>query len=660
MVEIIENINDAVNEVVWGIPFMVLLIGTGLYLTIRLRFFQFTHLITAWNETFGTFFTRRQSGEAGAITSFQAVSSAMAGTIGVGNIAGVSAAIATGGPGAVFWMWISALVGMATKFGEASLAVKYREIDPETGEVSGGVMYSIQNGLGQKWKPLAVLYAILSGFAAFGIGNMVQSNTVASELQDRLDIPGFAVGIVLLIFVGLVTLGGITRIAQTTEKIVPFMAILYMLASLIIIVLNLPAIPAAIGSIFYYAFNPSEAIGSFEGAAVGMAVQFGFARGIFSNEAGLGATSIVHAQAKNTPARQGMWGIWEVFIDTIIVCTMTALPILVTGSLGTGETGAVLASTSFDAALPGAGGWIITIGIVLFAYSTMLTWNFYGEKSWEYVFGSRVVIGYRVLFLGFIFVGAIGGLELVWGIADTMNGLMAAPNLISLLLLAKPIVGAKNNYFKFNEYHSELVLEVDDDIEERYPNLPLGKLGIVSDFSDDQVQVIFINQLEEGNFDYIYSWYEKEDIRRPILEQKQGEEKVNLQTAQEIASVIKEQLKAKSEIEELKQHQNKVNKLISLVSKSDVYQSQQEVYQKALKELETLINKAEELEQVYARFIQELLIGREVAAYDADQIPNSHFSIHERSKKIKEDYQQMKDTVTAYNELLNGEELKDN
>lgn len=448
MIETIESINGVINGVVWGPPFMVLLMGTGLYLTIRLKFFQFTHLIPAWNQTFGQFFSGRATGEPGAITSFQAICSAMAGTIGVGNIAGVSTAMALGGPGAVFWMWMSALVGMATKFGEAALGVRYREINPQTGEVSGGVMYYIEKGLGQSWRWLAVVYALLSGLAAFGIGNMVQSNTVAAELQTRLGLPPAITGIIILVLVGMVTLGGITRIAKTTEKIVPTMAVLYVVGSTLIVLLNLSQVPAAIGAIFYYAFNPSDALGSFQGAAVGMAVRYGIARGIFSNEAGLGAASIVHAQAQNTPARQGMWGMWEVFIDTIIVCTMTALAVLVTGSLETGETGAVLASTAFDSALPGFGGWIVTIGIVLFAYSTMLTWNFYGEKSWEYVFGPRVVIVYRVLFLGFLFIGAIGGLVLIWDIADTLNGLMAAPNLVALLLLASPLVSEKNRYLR--------------------------------------------------------------------------------------------------------------------------------------------------------------------------------------------------------------------
>lgn len=445
--ETILAFNDWLNGVVWGPPFMVLLIGTGLYLTIRLGFFQFLHLGKAWKYSFGMFFRREGNDGKGAITSFQAVSSAMAATIGVGNIAGVSTAIALGGPGAVFWMWVSALVGMATKFGEAALGVKYREIDAD-GNVKGGVMYYIEKGLGAKWKWLAIVYALLSGLAALGIGNMVQANTMAHALETGFNVPPFVTGIVAIVVVGLVILGGIKRIGQTAEKVVPFMAVVYIIGSLIILVLNASAIPEAFGQIFYYAFNPMAATGGFAGSAVAASIRFGIARGIFSNEAGLGAASIVHAQAKNTPARQGLWGVWEVFIDTIIVCSMTALVILVTGVLSSGATGAELASNAFSQGLPGPGGLLVLGGLVLFSYTTMLTWSFYGEKSWEYVFGSKVVLPYRIIFLGFLFIGAIGGLAYIWDIADTLNGLMAAPNLIALIVLAGVLVKEKNSFMK--------------------------------------------------------------------------------------------------------------------------------------------------------------------------------------------------------------------
>ncbi len=450
MVDTITAINNAVNSVVWGPPFMGLLLGTGLYLTIRLSGFQFTHLRLSWRQSFGRYFKKTKEGEGGAISSFGAISSAMAATIGVGNIAGVSTAIALGGPGAVFWMWISALVGMATKFGEASLGLKYREIDPD-GNVKGGVMYYIEKGLGPSWKWLAVIYALLAAIAALGIGNMVQANTMAAALDTAFGLPAAATGVLAVVLVGLVILGGIKRIAATAEKLVPIMTVLYILGALIIIVVNIAMIPSALGQIFYYAFNPIAATGGFAGATVAMTIQFGIARGIFSNEAGLGAASIVHAQARNVPTRQGMWGIWEVFIDTIIVCTMTALVIIMTDALPTGETGADLASHAFSTGLPGPGGYVVLIGLAIFAYTTMLTWSFYGEKSLEYIGGEKVRLPYRIVFLVFLFVGAIGGLELIWSIADTLNGLMAAPNLIALLVLGGILAKEKNSYMSSPE-----------------------------------------------------------------------------------------------------------------------------------------------------------------------------------------------------------------
>lgn len=439
------NFNDWLNGIVWGPPFMILLLGTGLYLTIRMGFFQFTHLGFAWKQTFGRVFGKKKEGD-GAISPTQAVTSAMAATVGVGNIAGVSTALALGGPGAVFWMWVSALVGMATKYGEASLGVKYRDVDPKTGEVSGGVMYYIQNGMGRKWRPLALTYGLLAGLAAFGIGCMVQANTMAHALETGFNVPTWVTGIAAVVLVGLVTLGGIKRIAVTAEKIVPTMCLIYVAGALIIIGSNITKVPEVFNLIFYHAFNPTAATGGFVGAAVAQTIRYGIARGIFSNEAGLGAASIVHAQAKNVPARQGMWGIWEVFIDTIIVCTMTALVVLLTGALYTGQTGAELASTAFTIGLPGPGGLIVLISLVLFSYTTMLTWCFYGEKSWQYIFGKSVVVPYRVVFLGFLYIGAIGGLAAVWDIADTLNGLMAIPNLIALIALAKVLVKEKNDF----------------------------------------------------------------------------------------------------------------------------------------------------------------------------------------------------------------------
>ena len=446
MTEAITAVNAWINGVVWGPPFMLLLVGTGLYLTARLGFLQFTHLRLAWRESFGRVFRRRVSADDGAITPFQAASSAMAATIGVGNIAGVATAIALGGPGAIFWMWMVALVGMATKMAEATLGLKFRQIDAD-GRVSGGVFYYIEHGLGPRWRWLAIVYAFLAGLAAFGIGNMVQSNTVAHALATGFSVPPWATGILVVILVGAVTLGGIQRIAATAEKVVPLMALLYVGGALVVLGLNFANIPAAFGQIFEHAFNPAPAAGGFAGAAVAEAIRYGVARGIFSNEAGLGSASIVHAQARNTPFAQGFWGMWEVFIDTLIVCTMTALVILVTGVMTTGQTGAELTTSAFSSALPGAGGYLVLIAIAFFAYTTMITWNFYGEKSWEYLFGRKVIVPYRLVFLAFLYVGAVGGLELVWNVADTFNGLMAAPNLIALILLAGVLVAEKRDYF---------------------------------------------------------------------------------------------------------------------------------------------------------------------------------------------------------------------
>ena len=447
MLDTVMAINNWINGIVWGPPFMLLLVGTGVYLTIRLGFVQFLNLGVAWRESFGRLFRRQRSREDGAISPFQAVSSAMAATIGVGNIAGVATAIVLGGPGAIFWMWMVALVGMATKMAEATLGVKYRHIAAD-GSVSGGVFYYIEQGLGQHWRWLALLYAFMGGLAAFGIGNMVQSNTLAQSVNVATGLPAWQTGLVLVVLVGMVTIGGISRIAVAAERIVPTMALIYVIGALGILAVNLPAIPGAFMMIIQYAFEPAPAIGGFAGASVAMAIRYGIARGIFSNEAGLGSASIVHAQARNAPVAQGFWGIWEVFIDTLVVCTLTALVILVTGVLDSGETGAALTSAAFSSGLAGPGSWVIVIALVFFSYTTMLTWNFYGEKSWEYLFGPSVVKPYRFLFLVFVFIGAIGGLEVVWDVADTLNGLMAAPNLIALILLAGVLAREKAAYFK--------------------------------------------------------------------------------------------------------------------------------------------------------------------------------------------------------------------
>ncbi len=440
----IEKLNTAVSAVVWGPPLMGLLIGTGLYLSVRLRFLQFTHLAFTWRSTFGRLFSRQASIEEGTLTSFQAVSSAMAATIGVGNIAGVSTAIYLGGPGALFWMWVTAAVGMATKFSEVVLGVKYRQANIVTGEVSGGPMYYMAEGLGQKW--LAAVYAFLTGVAALGIGNMVQANTVAMSFRESLALSPAVTGALVVFFVALVILGGIRRIGHTAEYLVPFMAVIYFAGGLMILVRYLPALPGALATIFTHAFTPTAPLGAWAGATVAAAIRYGIARGIFSNEAGLGSASIVHAQARNTPVSQGLWGMWEVFTDTLVVASMTGLVIVVTGVLGDVEVPpSALAAAAFERGLPRAGGYLVFFSLILFAYSTMLTWSFYGEKAWEYLFGRWVVVPYRVLFLIFLYIGAVGGLRLVWDVADTLNGLMAVPNLVALIFLGRMVVEEKQS-----------------------------------------------------------------------------------------------------------------------------------------------------------------------------------------------------------------------
>ena len=446
MLEMIIAANAWLNGIVWGPPFMILLVGTGLYLTYRLGFFQFRYLRHTFKNSFGQIFQRQPDSEEGAISPFQAVAAAMAATIGVGNIAGVATALVLGGPGAIFWMWMVALVGMATKLAEATLGLKYRHIDAN-GHVSGGVFYYIEKGLGPQWRWLAIAYAFFAGISAFGLGNMVQSNTVAQSMAAGFGVPNWVTGVVLVVMVGAVTLGGISRIAVTAEKIVPVMAGAYIFGALGILAVNVTEIPHAFAMIFQYAFEPAPAMGGFAGATVAASIRYGIARGIFSNEAGLGSASIVHAQARNTPFRQGFWGMWEVIVDTLVVCTLTALVILVTGVLETGQNGAVLTTAAFESGLKGPGAYVIIISIVFFAYTSMLTWNFYGEKSWEYLFGQRVVFPYRLAYLVFAFVGTLGGLDLIWDIADTFNGLMAAPNLIALVLLGGVLAKEKLDYF---------------------------------------------------------------------------------------------------------------------------------------------------------------------------------------------------------------------
>ncbi len=441
--DFILSLNSTVNSFVWGPPMLLLLVGTGVYLTIRTNFFSILKLGYVLKNTLLKIFSKDQAGE-GEITPFQAVATALAATVGTGNIAGVATAIALGGPGAIFWMWVSAIFGMTTKFGEVVLSINYREKTPD-GRFVGGPMYYISNGLNMKW--LATIFAVFGAIAAFGIGNMVQSNSVAASLQESFNVPPLVTGLVLAVFTALVILGGIKRIGRVTERLVPTMAAIYILGAIFIIVVNAAQIPDAFGLIFTNAFTGTAAIGGFAGSTLGMAVRFGVARGVFSNEAGLGSAPIAHAASTTDhPVRQGLWGVFEVFMDTIVICSLTAIAILVSGLWDTGSTGAALTTQAFDEAIIG-GGYIVSIGIMLFAFSTILGWSYYGERCAEYLFGEKAIVPYRVVWIPFVVIGAIGGLEFIWALADTMNGLMAIPNLIGVLMLSGTIIKLTKEFF---------------------------------------------------------------------------------------------------------------------------------------------------------------------------------------------------------------------
>ena len=440
--ETLDAIVSKINAFAWGPPMLILLVGTGFWLTINLRGLQFTKL---GHALYLALVKRKEdTDEPGDITHFQALMTAMAATVGTGNIAGVATAIAIGGPGALFWMWITGLVGMATKYAEAILAVKYREVDAN-GEMCGGPMYYISKGLNMPW--LGTVFALFAAIAAFGIGNMVQANSVADAVEATFHIPFWVTGVTLMVLSAIVILGGIKSIAKVTSLLVPVMIIFYVCAALFIIFSHIAEVPTAIAFIVKQAFNPTAAVGGFAGATIMMAIRFGVARGVFSNESGLGSAPIAAAAAQTkTPTAQALVSMTQTFIDTILVCTMTGLVLVLTGVWSNGQTGAELTTTAFSAGIPG-GGYIVTLGIILFAYSTILGWCYYGEKSIEYLFGVKSVMPYRVVFILFIGVGSVAKLSLVWNISDTLNGLMALPNLIGLILLTPVVVSETKKYF---------------------------------------------------------------------------------------------------------------------------------------------------------------------------------------------------------------------
>lgn len=438
------SINDTINGIVWGPPILFLIVGTGIYLSLCTKFFSIGKLGYILKNTFLKMFSKEQHGE-GEVTAFQAVATALAATVGTGNIAGVATAIALGGPGAVFWMWLAAVVGMTTKYAEVVLAVKYRE-KTEDGRFVGGPMYYISNGL--KWKWLAYIFAGFGALAAFGIGNMTQSNSVAAALNETFSIPPIATGVVLAVITALVIVGGIKRIGAFTEKLVPFMAAIYIIGGLVIIFSNLTHIPEALGLIFSNAFTGHAAVGGFVGATLMQSIRYGVARGVFTNEAGLGSAPIAHAAATTDhPVRQGLWGVFEVFADTLVICSITALAIMVSGLWSNGMSGAALTTAAFNEGIPGIGGYIVSIGIVLFAYSTIIGWEYYGERCAEYLLGSKAILPYRIIWIPFVVIGAIGGLEQIWALADTLNGLMAIPNLIGVLFLSPVVFKLTKEFF---------------------------------------------------------------------------------------------------------------------------------------------------------------------------------------------------------------------
>jgi AGCS family alanine or glycine:cation symporter len=435
-----------VSDFLWNELMLVLLLGTGLYLTLGLRVLPIRKLGYGFRMLWAGRRHGRQRG-AGEITPFAALMTSLSATIGTGNIAGVGTAIYLGGPGAVFWMWVTALVGMATKYAEAVLAVKYREVDARNMHV-GGPMYYIKNGLGERWKWLGGAFAVFAAIAAFGIGNTVQSNSVADAMDSALGVPFWVTGAVMAALVFTVIVGGIRRIANVAEKLVPLMGVVYIAGALAILGANYAEVPAGIATIFSDAFTGTAATGGFAGAGVMVAIQWGVARGLFSNEAGLGSAPMAHAAARtDDPVRQGMVGMLGTFIDTIVVCTMTALVIVTTGAWDSGETGAGLTTMAFNQGLPGPGDFVVAFGLIIFAFSTTLTWAFYGERCVEYLAGVRGLMVFRVVWVAAVFIGAVASLDLVWNVANVTMALMAIPNLIALLLLSPVVFRVSRDYF---------------------------------------------------------------------------------------------------------------------------------------------------------------------------------------------------------------------
>jgi AGCS family alanine or glycine:cation symporter len=474
VLSIVEKVNSAVNGFVWGLPMLILLVGTGILMTCLTKFFQITHIKHWIKNTIGGIFkdshvTAHTDKEDTQISQFQSLCTALAATIGTGNIAGVAAAIASGGPGAIFWMWIVAFFGMMTNFSENVLGIYYRRRN-ERNEWCGGAMYYLRDGLGSKkgmrhvGSGLAVLFSVFCVGASFGIGNMGQVNSIAVNIKSAFGIPAIATGIFLMILGGLVIVGGLKRIASVTEKLVPFMAVIYLICALIVCIIHIDQAGAVFTSIIKGAFGMRAVGGGIVGSGVAMAVQWGMKRGVFSNEAGLGSSVMVHSSSNvREPVVQGMWGIFEVFADTIIVCTITAFTVLSSGLVDL-ETGAVvsdqvstaLVAEAFSTVFGKFGYGFIAIAILLFAFSTTLGWSQYGSKGFEYLFGRKNVKIYQVVFVAFIVVGATMDLSLAWDISDTLNGMMAIPNLIGVLALSGTVMKITQNYVQRKILHKDV------------------------------------------------------------------------------------------------------------------------------------------------------------------------------------------------------------
>ena len=472
IVQTIASINDQINGVVWGVPALVLLIGTGIIMTVLSRCFQFRRFGHMWKNTIGGLFNKekgiRKSSDAHSISQFQSLCTALSATIGTGNIAGVAYAITMGGPGAVFWMWIAAIVGMMTNYSENVLGIYFRRRN-EKGEWSGGAMYYLKDGLGKitfgdvhvfpaLGKVLAALFSFFAIIASFGIGNMGQVASITESINTLLpydpSVVNLVTGLVVIVLLSLVILGGLKRIATTNENIVPFMAIFFIIGSLVIIGMNIGQVPAAFGAIFAGAFNFKSAAGGIGGAIIAQAMTWGFKRGVFSNEAGLGSSVMVHSASNvKEPVVQGLWGIFEVFADTIIVCTCTALVILTsgvvdlqTGASISGATKLGLAAEAFTKSFGPFGGVFIAVAVSLFAFTTILGWSYYGTKAWEYLFGTKSTLAYKIVFIAMVVISATIDVSLAIDLSDTFNGLMAIPNLIGVLFLSRLVIQITKNY----------------------------------------------------------------------------------------------------------------------------------------------------------------------------------------------------------------------